>query len=102
MNALKHAEASNLWISVKPDGDEVTMILRDDGVGYDTSAPGPEGHYGLTMMKERAQVAGGDFRIDSAAEQGTTVTAEFPTSWMVETDGRPGRAAEAGAREGPA
>ena len=91
MNALKHAEASNLWISVKPDGDEVTMVLRDDGVGYDTSAPEPEGHYGLTMMRERATVGGGSYTVTSAPGEGTTITVRFPTSWLQEASDRDGK-----------
>jgi len=84
MNALKHAQADNMWLTVKPDGDEVEMVLRDDGVGFDVDAPGPEGHYGLTMMRERATVGGGTFDIKSAPEQGAVITVRFPTSWLQE------------------
>ena len=84
MNALKHADAKNIWVTVKPDGDEVAMELRDDGVGYDTSAPEPEGHFGLTMMRERATVGGGSYTVASAPGQGTTITVRFPTSWLQE------------------
>ena len=91
MNSLKHAHASNLWLSVKPDGDEVTLVLRDDGVGYDTSAPEPEGHYGLTMMRERATVGGGSYEVTSAPGEGTTITVRFPTSWLQEDSDRDGR-----------
>jgi signal transduction histidine kinase len=84
MNALKHANAKNLWLIVKPDGDEVTMELRDDGVGYDTTAPEPEGHYGLTMMRERATVGGGSYTVTSAPGEGTTIMVRFPTSWLQE------------------
>jgi signal transduction histidine kinase len=84
MNALKHAQASNIWITVEQQGDEVEMTIRDDGVGFDALAPGPEGHYGMTMMRERATVASGTFAIDSAPGQGTTITVRFPTSWLQE------------------
>lgn len=84
MNALKHAEADNMWLTVKPDGDEVEMVLRDDGIGFDVEAPGPEGHYGLTMMRERATVGGGSFEIESAPGRGTQITVRFPTSWLQE------------------
>ena len=43
MNALKHAKASNIWVAVEQQGDEVEMVLRDDGVGFDVEAPGPGG-----------------------------------------------------------
>ena len=82
MNTLKHAHASHVWLSVKQHGDTVELILRDDGVGFDTQAPGPEGHYGLTMMRERALVGGGTFAAESAPDEGTIITVRFPTSWL--------------------
>jgi len=84
MNALKHAQAQNIWVEVEQEGDEVQMVVRDDGVGFDTTAPGPEGHYGMTMMRERATVASGTFDVKSAPGQGTTITVRFPTSWLQE------------------
>jgi signal transduction histidine kinase len=89
MNALKHAKASNIWIAVEQveqKDDEVEMTLRDDGVGFDVEAPGPEGHYGMTMMRERATVGGGTFAIRSAPGEGTTITVRFPTSWLQEEE----------------
>jgi signal transduction histidine kinase len=84
MNSLKHAKASNMWLTVKPDGDEVEFTLRDDGVGFDADAPEPEGHYGMTMMRERATVGGGTFKVESAPGEGATITVRFPTSWLQE------------------
>jgi len=86
MNALKHANASNIWVAVEQMGDEVEMTLRDDGVGFDVEAPGPEGHYGMTMMRERATVGGGSFAIQSLPGEGTTITVRFPTSWLQEEE----------------
>jgi signal transduction histidine kinase len=82
MNALKHAGASHMWLAVRQDGDEVELVLRDDGAGFDADAPEPEGHYGLTMMRERATVGGGTFAISSAPGAGATITVRFPTSWL--------------------
>lgn len=84
MNALKHAHASNMWLTVKRDADEVELVLRDDGVGFDVDAPEPEGHFGLTMMRERALVGGGSYTVKSAPGEGTTTTVRFPTSWLQE------------------
>jgi signal transduction histidine kinase len=82
MNALRHAHARNVWLTVKRDGDSVEMVLRDDGAGFDTDAPPPDGHFGLTMMRERALVGGGSFELKSAEGEGTIVTVRFPTSWL--------------------
>jgi signal transduction histidine kinase len=82
MNALKHAHASNVWLTVQQLGDSVELVLKDDGSGFDAEAPGPEGHYGLAMMRERATVGGGTFDMQTGAGQGTAITVTFPTSWL--------------------
>ena len=107
MNALKHAHASDMWISVIEDAESIEFELRDNGRGFDSTAPGPEGHYGMAMMRERAHVGGGTFEVASAPTQGTTITARFPISLLQQEspDGegadRVGRGApEAGASPG--
>lgn len=82
MNSLKHAQASDFWISVHEDADSIVLQLRDDGVGFDTAAPGPEGHFGMAMMRERAQVGGGTFDLESAPGAGATITVKFPSSLL--------------------
>jgi len=99
MNAIKHAEATAITITLEPTSEGARLSVADDGRGFDAEAGEPEGHFGLTMMRERAQVAGGTFKIESAEGQGTTVTADFPTSWMVATDGQAQRPFEETARE---
>jgi signal transduction histidine kinase len=86
MNSLKHANASHIWVSVEQQGDEVEMVVRDDGVGFDVEAPGPEGHYGMTMLRERATAGGGTIAVQSVLGEGTTITFRFPTSWLQEDE----------------
>jgi signal transduction histidine kinase len=100
-NAIKHAEASTITISLEPTADGARLSVSDDGRGFDVEEGEPEGHYGLTMMRERAQVAGGTFTIRSAVGEGTTVIADFPTSWMVEDDGQVDRSSEAAEKGSP-
>jgi signal transduction histidine kinase len=78
MNALKHAQARDMWISVGEEGSDIVLMLRDNGVGFDTSAPGPEGHFGMAMMRQRAANGGGRFEAMSAPGEGTTITVRFP------------------------
>jgi signal transduction histidine kinase len=91
MNAVKHAEPTTIRVHLESIPDGARLTVSDDGKGFDPEQGSPEGHYGLTMMRERAQVAGGTFEMDSRPGQGTIVTAEFPTSWLVQdvrtTDG---------------
>jgi signal transduction histidine kinase len=82
MNALKHAQATDLWIIVREGREDIELQLRDDGRGFDTSAPGPEGHFGMVMMRERAKVGGGSFEVSSAPGEGTTIIVRFPTSLL--------------------
>jgi signal transduction histidine kinase len=86
MNAVKHAEPTTIRVNLESIPDGARLTVSDDGKGFDPEQGPPEGHYGLTMMRERAQVAGGTFEMDSHPGQGTIVTAEFPTSWFVQED----------------
>jgi signal transduction histidine kinase len=82
MNALKHAQPRDMWIAVHEEDDDIVLSLKDNGVGFDTSAPGPEGHFGMAMMRERAQVGGGRFEVESAPGEGASITVRFPTSLL--------------------
>lgn len=82
MNALKHAHASDVWIGVHDEAEDIVLELRDNGAGFDTSAPGPEGHFGMAMMRDRAQVGGGEFDVISAPGVGTTITVRFPVALL--------------------
>jgi signal transduction histidine kinase len=82
MNALKHAQATDVWIAVREVEDHIELELADNGVGFDTSAPGPEGHFGMAMMRERAQVGGGSLDVESQPGKGTTITVRFPLSLL--------------------
>ena len=78
MNAMKHAQPRDVWIGVREEDDDIVLSLRDNGVGFDTEAPGPEGHFGMAMMRERAQVGGGRFEVESTPGQGTAITVQIP------------------------
>jgi signal transduction histidine kinase len=106
MNALKHADAQNMWITVKQDEEDIVrLVLRDDGAGFDPEAPAPEGHYGLTMMRERALVGGGSYELKSSPGEGTTIRVRFPTSLLQQEPARgqepPADGASPGSAEAP-
>jgi signal transduction histidine kinase len=74
-NAVRHAEAKCIRVTVVSEAAEVVMRISDDGRGFDlANAKGPaEGHFGLTGMKERALRIGGQMELTSSS-QGTQVT----------------------------
>jgi signal transduction histidine kinase len=84
MNALKHAEAATISITLSERDDGVELQIVDDGKGFDTDAAPPEGHFGSVMMRERALVAGGTYAIRSEPGAGTSVSATFPRVWVEE------------------
>ena len=76
-NAARHAGSTSLAVSLECDLQRVELWVKDDGVGFDTSADYP-GHLGLSSMRERAHSLGGVLEIDSQPEHGTRVRAVFP------------------------
>jgi signal transduction histidine kinase len=76
-NAIKHARCKRIDLVLDTQPDAVLLEVRDDGVGFDTSTR-RIGHFGLSTMRERAEVHGGDVTIDSAPGAGTRVQASIP------------------------
>lgn len=81
-NARRHAQADRVDVTVAESGDGVRLEIRDDGRGFAMPADGTlasrQGHLGLPSMRERAELAGGWLRVESAPGRGTSVTAWVP------------------------
>jgi signal transduction histidine kinase len=78
-NALRHAKADTVEVELDAREGVITIIVRDDGVGFDPSARAiRERRLGLTSMRERAERLGGTFRVESSPGAGTTVSVEVP------------------------
>ncbi|WP_332705230.1 nitrate/nitrite two-component system sensor histidine kinase NarQ [Plesiomonas shigelloides] len=77
LNAIKHANAQHITVCCDCDKDEQNVIrITDDGVGIATLEE-PEGHYGLTIMAERAARLGGKLAICATEQGGTEVRLSF-------------------------
>jgi signal transduction histidine kinase len=76
-NAVKHARAHRLDVSLELGDAEVGLVVADDGRGFDTRREFP-GHLGLQSMRERAAAVGGTLEIQSAPGEGTRLRARFP------------------------
>jgi signal transduction histidine kinase len=77
-NAVRHAEAQRVDVTVSRSKRRVVVEVRDDGRGFDASAPVPNGHVGLQGMRERAAMVGGTLDVRSSSGGGTTVRFEAP------------------------
>jgi|GEM_PF-1546153 len=72
-NVEKHAHAKRVDINVVWTTDALNIIFSDDGCGYDTSSPRPDGHYGLAIMEERVEDINGFLSVTSKLGIGTEV-----------------------------
>jgi two-component system, NarL family, sensor histidine kinase UhpB len=77
INALRHAQASSVDISVHTDGRRIAISVRDNGVGLPTDWARP-GHFGLKGLNDRVSQLGGTFRIANAAHKGVELQADIP------------------------
>jgi ligand-binding sensor domain-containing protein/signal transduction histidine kinase len=71
-NALKHAAASSILVSLSQTSAGLTLEIRDDGRGFDPARL-PQGGFGLESMRQRAEKLGGSLEISSAPGSGTTI-----------------------------
>jgi signal transduction histidine kinase/ligand-binding sensor domain-containing protein len=84
-NALRHAEAATITISLAYEPNLIRLTVHDDGRGFvqDQEATAADrGHMGLSGIRERARDIGATVDISSSGERGTTVTVVVPESSM--------------------
>lgn len=72
-NVAKHAAANTVEIYLKHEGAAIELSIRDDGQGFDPERTA-SGHYGLSMMQERAEGVGARLSITSQPGHGTELT----------------------------
>jgi signal transduction histidine kinase len=78
-NVVRHARATTVTVDLVVDEAGASVRIGDDGIGFDPTARAIRArHLGLTSMRERAQVLGGAWAVESAPGAGTTVRVEVP------------------------
>jgi signal transduction histidine kinase len=80
-NLVKHSQAEHAWVKLQERSGRILLEVRDDGVGFDTThaaESGRAGHFGILGMRERVELAGGIFELDSVQGGGTLVRAYLP------------------------
>lgn len=80
-NAVKHANASGIWISAKSEGGFLQCSIHDNGTGFDMEELRRKGQtrgLGLTGMQERMNAVGGTLQIVSEPQQGTELLISLP------------------------
>ena len=77
-NILRHADASHASVRLAQNDGRVDIVIEDDGRGFDTQRAFEKDGLGMKSMQERAQLLGGDLRIESAEGEGTRIHVSLP------------------------
>ncbi|KGX86786.1 sensor histidine kinase [Pontibacillus marinus] len=76
-NALKHAEAKTIQVKFELKRNNVNIVVKDDGKGFDTNEK-KEKSFGIVGMKERIEMLDGEITIDSSIGEGTVIMIQVP------------------------
>jgi signal transduction histidine kinase len=87
-NALRHAQAATIEVTLEYAADSFRLVVRDDGRGFDadTASAKRMSHFGLSVMSERADRLGGTVTVSSGREAGTEVVLTVPARAIYQPD----------------
>lgn len=77
-NVARHARAKNVTLTLVRSDATVTLVINDDGHGFDPNDDSRRVGHGLANMQARADGLGGSFKLRAAPGQGTTITLRLP------------------------
>jgi signal transduction histidine kinase len=81
-NVARHAAAQHVWIELSQRESMLTLVVRDDGVGFEVSPAEQQAatreSLGLLGMAERVKLLGGTLQVESEPGRGTQIRASFP------------------------
>ncbi len=89
-NVVRHAHARNVWVELQQGDEQVRLLIRDDGVGFDLEAArlrAREGvAFGLLAIQERVALLGGRTTVESQPSHGASVCVWFPLTATLAPD----------------
>jgi len=77
-NVVRHSQAKKVEVLLERSSQALTMVIRDNGIGFDRDEVRSGASVGLSGMEERVQLVGGAFSIESTPAVGTEIRAYFP------------------------
>jgi signal transduction histidine kinase len=77
-NAVRHSNAQRIDLELAFDGSKLRMTISDNGQGFAgmPESTGPDGHFGLRGMQERAEIIDAQLKVQTAAGKGTVISVE--------------------------
>ena len=89
-NIVQHADATLVRLGIAYESAGVSLLVQDDGRGFDAHSHPPDVGWGLQRMSDRARAVGGQVELDSVPGWGTSLRARFPYARTTPvTEGRP-------------
>lgn len=79
-NIVQHADAAMVRIGIAYDSGGVSLLVQDDGNGFDQHSPAADAGSGLRRMTDRAHAVGGVIELDSLPGWGTSLRVRFPAA----------------------
>jgi signal transduction histidine kinase len=84
-NACRHSKSQKVHVTLAQKGDDVTLEVRDWGIGFDLEAV-QENRFGLEGIRERSRILGGKLSIKTKPGGGTVVRVKFPVIEATDED----------------
>jgi len=88
-NVVKHARATAAHVEVAVQGDELMIVVEDNGGGIDADRRDAVGSHGLATMRHRVRSFGGSFEIETPPQGGTRVHARLPLAAVAQPSAAP-------------
>lgn len=84
-NSIHHASAANIYVRLWREGDDVKLMVEDDGRGFRPELVDGRRHFGLQILSDRVEAGGGVSRVESEIGGGTRISASLPADekWRV-------------------
>ena len=77
-NGFRHAGGGEQQVHLTRSDGQIVVEIADHGRGFDTGSEIAAGHLGLTGMRERIELLGGRFSVESSPNRGTVIRAAVP------------------------
>ncbi|HSE40701.1 MAG TPA: two-component regulator propeller domain-containing protein, partial [Acidobacteriota bacterium] len=78
-NSVKHSHAKSVLVELTYGTNQVSIKIKDDGIGFNSNSGVPEGHFGLLGMRERVSELKGTFDLRSEPNKGTELIVTIPS-----------------------
>jgi len=82
-NIVKHSEATNAGVVIFQESDQINLIIKDNGKGFDVENLNGNRGLGLNGIAERVKILGGNYSIESEKGKGTSISVKIETQKII-------------------